>query len=96
MIVAQDGEKIALLTQQVRNWPFRTSSAWYKQITDKPTHILNKSLSCINLKFCTNQSAICKQGVDISIFAKCIIISYMVRLTFSCCSRKYFFVKSKI
>ena len=29
-------------------------SAGYKQTTDKPTHIVNNSLSCIDLLFCTN------------------------------------------
>ena len=33
-----------------------TLSAGYTQITDKPTHVINNSMSCIDLIFCTNQN----------------------------------------
>ena len=48
-----------------------TSSAGYAQIIDKPTHILNNSMSCIDLIFCTNKNIISNHGVDVSIFDKC-------------------------
>ena len=48
-----------------------TSSAGYSQIIDKPTHIVNNSMSCIDLIFCTNTNAVSKHGVDVSIFEKC-------------------------
>ena len=40
-----------------------TSSAGYAQIIDKPTHILNNSMSCIDLIFCTNKNIISNHGV---------------------------------
>ena len=46
-------------------------SAGYKQIIDKPTHIVNNSISCIGLLFCTNRNTISSYGVDVSIFDKC-------------------------
>ena len=46
-----------------------TSSAGYTQIIDKPTHVINNSMSCII--FCTDQNVISKYGVDASIFEKC-------------------------
>ena len=48
-----------------------TSSAGYKQIIDKPTHVINNSMSCIDLIFCTNQNVISNYGVDFSLFNKC-------------------------
>ena len=48
-----------------------TSSAGYAQIIDKPTHILNNSMSCIDLIFCTNKNITSNHGVDVSIFDKC-------------------------
>ena len=48
-----------------------TLSAGYNQIIDKPTHVINTSMSCIDLIFCTNQSVISSHGVDVSIFDKC-------------------------
>ena len=37
---------------------FLISSAGYKQIIDKPTHVINNSMSYIDLIFCTNQNLI--------------------------------------
>ena len=48
-----------------------TSSAGYSQIIDKPTHVVNNSVSCIDFIFCTNTNIIFKHGVDVSIFEKC-------------------------
>ena len=48
-----------------------TLSAGYKQTIDKPTHIVNNPMSCIDLLFCANQNAISNYGVDVSIFDKC-------------------------
>ena len=38
---------------------------------DKPTHVINTSMSCIDLVLSTNQSVISNHGVDVSIFDKC-------------------------
>ena len=48
-----------------------TLSAGYNQFIDKPTHVINNSMSCIDLMFCTNKSVISNHGVDVSIFDKC-------------------------
>ena len=48
-----------------------TSSAGYKQIIDKLTHAINKSMPCIDLIFCTNQIIVSQYGADASIFDKC-------------------------
>ena len=48
-----------------------TLSAGYNQIIDRPTHVINTSMSCIDLIFCINQSVISNHGVDVSIFDKC-------------------------
>ena len=50
---------------------FLTSSAGYTQIIDKAAHVINKSKSCIDLIFCTNQNVTSKYGVDASLFDKC-------------------------
>ena len=50
---------------------YLTLSAGYNQITDKPTHVINNSMSCNDLIFRTNRSLISDHGVDISIFDKC-------------------------
>ena len=42
-----------------------TSSAGYTQIIDKPAHVVNSSMSCIDLIFCTNLNVISKHGVDV-------------------------------
>ena len=47
------------------------SSAGYKQIIDKPTHVINNSMSCIDLIFCTNQNVISNYGINVSLFNKC-------------------------
>ena len=49
---------------------FLTSSTGYIQIVDKPTHVIDKSKSCIDLIFCTKQNVILKYGVDASLFGK--------------------------
>ena len=48
-----------------------TSSAGYKQIIDKPTDVINNSMSCIDLIFCTNQNVISNYGIDVSMLKKC-------------------------
>ena len=45
-----------------------TSSAGHKQIIDKPTYVINNSMSCIELIFCTNQNVISNYGADVSMF----------------------------
>ena len=50
---------------------FLILSAGYTQIIEKPTHVINKSKSCIDSIFCTNQIVISKYGVDVSLFDKC-------------------------
>ena len=48
-----------------------TSSAGYKQIINKPTHIVNNSSSCTDLIFCNNLNLFSNYGVDLSLFEKC-------------------------
>ena len=48
-----------------------TSSAGYKQIINKPAHIVNNSSSCIDLIFCNNLNLLSSYGVDLSLFQKC-------------------------
>ena len=48
-----------------------TSSAGYKQLINKPTHIVNNTFSCIDLIFCNNQNLISGYGFGLSIFEKC-------------------------
>ena len=60
---------ITNLQGQVLDSP--TLLAGYNQIIDKPTHVINNSMSCTDLIFCNNQSIISNHGVDISIFDKC-------------------------
>ena len=83
MLVVQIGGKMLLPTQYARNLNALTSSAGYSQIIDKPTHIVNNSMSCINLIFCTNKNVISKHGVDASIVENVITILYLVRLPFA-------------
>ena len=45
-----------------------TLSAEYTQIIDKPTHVTNNSMSCIDIVFCTNESVVSNR---ISIFDTC-------------------------
>ena len=37
-------------------------SIGYNQIRDKPAHVVNNSMSCINLIFCTDQNTISNHG----------------------------------
>ena len=48
-----------------------TSSAGYKQVINKPTHIVNNSSSCTDLIFCKNLNLFSNYGVDLSLFEKC-------------------------
>ena len=50
---------------------FFTSPTGYTQTIDKPIHVVNNSISCIGLIFCTDQNVISKNGVDPSLFYKC-------------------------
>ena len=52
---------------------FLTSPAGHTQIFDKPTHVVNNSMSCIDLIFCTNKNIILNHGVDVTIFENVII-----------------------
>ena len=49
---------------------FLTWSEGYTQIIGKPTDVISKSKSCIDLMLCTNQNVISKDGVDASLFEK--------------------------
>ena len=52
MLVAQDGGKMTLLTQQITKLTLSIrASAEYRQIIDKPTHVVKDSLSCINIYY---------------------------------------------
>ena len=66
MLVVRIGGKMISTIRQVRT----TSSAGNSQIIDKPTHIANNSMSCIDLIFCTKGNVVSKHGVDVSIFEK--------------------------
>ena len=48
-----------------------TSSAGYKQIINKPTHIVNNLSSCIDLIFCNNLNPLSNYSVDLSLFENC-------------------------
>ena len=48
-----------------------TSSAGYKQIIDKPSHVINNSMLSIDFIFCTNQNVVSNYGPDASMFKKC-------------------------
>ena len=87
---AQGSGKMTLLTQQGKKL-ILTSSAGYKKIIDKPTHVINNSMSCIDLIFCTNQNVSSNYE-----FLSVIAISFMVKLTFMSPSHLYMSVKSRI
>ena len=70
MLDAQGGGKMTLLTQQGKKLTL-TLSAGYKRIIDKPTHVINNSMSYIDLMFCTNQNVISNYGIHVSMFKKC-------------------------
>ena len=69
MLVTQDGGKNDITNHQGQELDSITLSAGYNLITDKPTHVINTSMSCIGLIFCTNQ--ISNHEVDVPIFDKC-------------------------
>ena len=71
MLVVQDGGRKILLTQQVKKSILSHYQLDINKFIDKPTHIINNSMSYIDLLFCTNQNAISNYGVDVSIFDKC-------------------------
>ena len=48
-----------------------TSSAGYKQIINKPTHVVSNSSSCIDLIFSNNLNLLSNYVVDLSLFEKC-------------------------
>ena len=56
---------------QVQELDSLTLSAGYNQTINKPTLVMNASMPCIDLIFCTNQIVISNHGVDVSIFDKC-------------------------
>ena len=47
------------------------SSAGYTQIIDKRNHIVNNSVSCIDLIFYTNKNINSNHGINVTIFEKC-------------------------
>ena len=63
MLLVQIGGKMILLELDSL-----ISLARYSQIIDKPTYIVNNSMSCIDLIFCTNTNVISKHVVDVSVF----------------------------
>ena len=48
-----------------------TYSAGHTQVIDKPTHVVNNSMSWIDLIFCKNKNIISNHEVDATIFEKC-------------------------
>ena len=71
MLDAQDGGEKVVTNFAGKEMDFLTSLAGYTQTIDKPTHVINKLKSCIDLIFCTNQNVISQYGVDASLFDKC-------------------------
>lgn len=69
ILVAQDGVKMILLTQQVIALT-QSCHQLDKQIIDKTTYVKNNCFLCIYLTFCTNQNVISKHGA-VSIFDTC-------------------------
>ena len=63
MVVVKIGAKMTLLIQQVESIIYTNHC--------KPTQVINNSLPCSDLIFCTNQMVISKYVVDSSIFGKC-------------------------
>ena len=61
MLVALVDEKRILLTLQVKKLTL-TSSGGCTQIIDEPTHVVNNSMSCIDLIFCKNENIISNHG----------------------------------
>ena len=68
MLVAQDGGKMILLSLLLLSL---TLSAGCKQMIDKPTYVVNNSMSYIDFLFCANQNTISNYGIDVSIPDKC-------------------------
>ena len=58
-----------------------TSSARYKQIVDKLTHFINKSMPCIDLIFCLNQIIISQYVFMLPSLINATKISSMATLT---------------
>ena len=47
-----------------------TSLSGYAQIIDKSTYVVNNSMSCVDLIFCTNKNITLNHEVDVTIFKK--------------------------
>lgn len=67
MLVAQYYGRMKLVTQQAQKLSLSLSTG-YKQMSDKPNHVVNNSISCIDHLFCANQNTVSNYGVSFSIF----------------------------
>ena len=63
MLVAQYYGRMKLVTQQAQKSSLPLS-AGYKQMSDKPNHVVNNSISCIDHLFCANQNTVSNYGVN--------------------------------
>ena len=64
MLDAQGGRKITLLTQIGKKLTLSHHQLDINKLLIN-LHVINNSMSCIGLIFCTNQSAISNYGVDV-------------------------------
>ena len=71
MLGAQNSGKTISQIPQVCEIDTLPVAAGYKQIIDKPIHIISNSSSCTDFIYCNNQNIITKYGVAISILDKC-------------------------
>ena len=95
MLDAQGGGKMILITQRGKKLNLSHHQLDISKLLIN-LHVINKSMSCIDLIFCTNQNIISNYGVDLSLLISVIIISFMVKLTFVSPSHRYMSVKSEI
>ena len=73
-----------------------TSSAWYKQVINKPTHFVNSSSSRIDLIFHNDLNLILNRGLDLSVFEKFHYNIIFGRMKICICLLRAMFVKCGI
>ena len=88
MLIAQGGGKMISTIFEGLELDSLTSSAGYHQIIDKPMHVINNFMSCIDLIFCTNQSAILNHGVDLFLI-NVFTTLFMIKLAYMYLSLQY-------
>ena len=73
-----------------------TATAGYKQIINKPTHVINNPSSCIDLIFCNNQMYSQNMELIFPSLTNAPTISCMVGFIFAYPCHQYMSVKSRI